>query len=50
MYQHQNQEYTHSTAFGVPKLHRLSSESSNSLGKRVNSSFFFVRSRYLEDT
>lgn len=38
------------TLFGVPCSHRLSSGSSSSRGKRVNSSFFFVSSRYLAET
>lgn len=39
-----------STALGVPCSHFLDSGSSSSRGRRVSSSFFFVNSRYLDDT
>jgi hypothetical protein len=35
---------------GVPCSHSLALGSSNSCGKRVNSSFFFVQSKYFEET
>ena len=38
------------SAFGVQYSHSLALGSNSSCGNLVNSSFFFVKSRYLDDT
>jgi len=49
-YTHQKSIKGSISTFGVPYSHSLALGSNISWGNLVNSSFFFVNSRYLDDT